>query len=241
MGRPGAAAQRATRGDGVSFGAQLGAVLRKDLLLALRGRGRILSHLLFALTVLLLFSFAAGPNRAVLQRHAAGYLWLAILLGSTLSLAESIRVEIEDGALTTLRLFPTDARAWFLGKALAHAAVLGAITVVLVPVAIGLYAVEPRGPLWALAGSLFLGVLALTGVGTLHSTLAAQTRGKDVLLPLLLYPVVVPVLVGGVKATALSFEGDPMAQAGSWLLLLLCFDLVTWAASLLLVERVLEA
>lgn len=225
----------------MSFAQQCRAVMAKDLLLAVRGRGRTFAHAMFAGTVLLLFSFAAGPQASVLQRHAPGYLWLALLLASTLSLGESVRIEVEDGALSTLRLTPVDARALFLGKALAHTLVLVVLLTLLVPVALALYGVEPRGPLGALVGGLVLGALGLSGIGTLHATLAAQTRGHDILLPLLLYPIVVPVLVAGVKSTSLSFDGDPMGQARSWLLLLLCFDLVSWSGCLLLYDKVLES
>jgi heme exporter protein B len=216
-------------------------VLRKEMVLLWHGRGRLASVLSFAATVLLLFSFAAGPDSKLLSRQAPGYIWLALLLASTLSLGESLRVEIDDQALLGLRLLPVDPRALFLGKALGNAALLVALLIALVPLAFLLYGIDPAGPLWALPASLLLGVLGLAAPGTLYAAMASQSRGRDVLLPMLLLPLVVPVLLGGVKASSLALHGDPMGQAPSWLALLLCFDVIYWAIGVVLFERVVES
>ncbi len=215
-------------------------VLAKEMVLLWRGRGRLASVLSFGATVLLLFSFAAGPDSQLLARQAPGYLWLALLLASTLSLAESMRVEIDDQALLGLRLLPVDPRALFLGKALGNAALLGLLLFALVPLAFLLYGIELAGPAWVLPASLGLGVLGLAAPGTLYAAMAGQSRGRDVLLPMLLLPLVVPILLGGVKATSLALVGDPMNQAPSWIALLLCFDLIYWSIGVLLFEEVVE-
>jgi heme exporter protein B len=218
---------------------QLWAALRKDLLLQWRTRTQVVAIFVFGATALLLFSFAIGPSAAALRQHAAGFLWLALLLSSTLTLAESFQSEMEQHALEGLLLLPASARALYYGKALANWAQLSLLGVALVPVSVVLYdAATPRLP-WLLA-VIVLGCAGLSAPGTLYAAMTAQARARQTLLPLLLFPLVVPVLLSAVKATSLLILGDPMGQLGSWLLLLLCFDLIHWSLCGLLFGRVVE-
>lgn len=215
-------------------------VLRKDLLLSWRGRARIVAMISFAVVALMLFSFAVGPNSDVLSRHAGGYLWLALLLASVLSLGESFRLELEDSALEGLQLLPVDPRALFFGKALANALWLFLLGLVLVPASLALYGASIEGSPLALAAFIGLGSLGLAGPGTLYSGMTSRAQGSDVLLPLLLFPLVVPVLLAATKGTSLALLGDPMDQGRSWGAILVCFDLVYWSLCPLLFGRVLD-
>ncbi|MBC7792757.1 MAG: heme exporter protein CcmB [Clostridia bacterium] len=212
----------------------------KDLRLEWRSRARVNSTLFFALLTLFLFSFASGPVHAILAANAPGYLWLALLLASVLALGESMRIEVENDMLEALRLSPVDARALFLAKALVNAAFLTLLGVVLVPVVIALYGAELILGLPRLVGTLGLGALAVSAPGTLYATIAAQARARDVLLPLLLFPVIVPGLLASVRATALIMQGDPMNQIGSWTTLLVIFDGLYWLLCTVLYPRVIE-
>ncbi len=220
--------------------AQTFAVFRKDVLLEWQGRSRASAVIFFSGMTLLLFSFAVGPNREVLSRHASGYLWLALLLSSVLSLGESFRVETEDDALEGMRLLPVDPRALFFGKAFSNFLLLLALGLLLVPAALVLYSAEVRGSWGLLLAALTLGTGGLAAPGTLYAAMTSQARGRDVLLPLLLFPLVVPVLLASVKATSLAMTGDPMNQGGSWLGVLVCFDLVYWSLPAILFGRVIE-
>jgi heme exporter protein B len=220
--------------------AQTIAVFRKDVLLEWQGRSRASAVIFFSAMTLLLFSFAVGPNREVLSRHASGYLWLALLLSSVLSLGESFRVETEDDALEGMRLLPVDPRALFFGKAFSNFLLLLALGLLLVPAALVLYSAEVRGSWGLLLAALTLGTGGLAAPGTLYAAMTSQARGRDVLLPLLLFPLVVPVLLASVKATSLAMTGDPMNQGGSWLGVLVCFDLVYWSLPAILFGRVIE-
>lgn len=220
--------------------AQTLAVFRKDVLLEWQGRSRASAVIFFSAMTLLLFSFAVGPNREVLSRHASGYLWLALLLSSVLSLGESFRVETEDDALEGMRLLPVDPRALFFGKAFSNFLLLLALGLLLVPAALVLYSAEVRGSWGLLLAALTLGTGGLAAPGTLYAAMTSQARGRDVLLPLLLFPLVVPVLLASVKATSLAMTGDPMNQGGSWLGVLICFDLVYWSLPAILFGRVIE-
>jgi heme exporter protein B len=215
-------------------------LLRKDLLLEWRSRARINALVFFSLATLLLFSFALGPDTALLRRGAGGYLWLAVLLASVLSLGESFRVERENASLEGLRLVPAPARAIFLSKALANAVLLLGLAAVLVPVLVAILDVRVVLPLPTLLLILVLGSLAIAAPGTLHGAIASHARARDVLLPLLLFPILIPALVAAAKSSALVFEGDPMGQVDSWLGLLASFDLLYWALGFALFPRVVE-
>ena len=218
---------------------QLAAALAKDVLLQWRGRAQAAAILVFGATSLLLFSFAIGPSAEALRAYAAGFLWLALLLSSTLTLAESFQSEMDERALEGLLLLPASPRALFYAKALANAAQLTVLGAGLVPVMIVLYdAATVR--IAELLGVIVLGAAGLSAPGTLYAAMTSQTRAKQTLLPLLLFPLVVPVLLSAVKGTSLLIQGDPMGQLRSWTLLLVCFDVIHWSLGGLLFGRVIE-
>ena len=215
------------------------AALQKDFLLQWRTRAQVAAIFIFGATSLLLFSFAIGPNAEALRQHAAGFLWLALLLSSTLTLAESFQSEMEQQALEGLLLLPAPARALYYGKALANWAQLALLGLALVPVMVVLYDAGTMN-VGALAGIILLGTAGLSAPGTLYAAMTSQARAKQTLLPILLFPLVVPVLLASVKATSLIVLGDPIGQVRSWSLLLACFDLIHWSLCGLLFGRVVE-
>jgi len=215
-------------------------VLRKDLLIEWRAKTHAVSLAAFALTLMLLFSFAAGPSTAVLQRHASAYLWLAMLLSSTLLLGRSFAVETESEALENLILAPVSPAALFLGKALSSTLQMGLLMAVALPVSVILFGVQPAGSLLSLFLCFLLGVAGLAAPGTLYAALTARMHARALMMPLLLLPLVVPCVLASVKTTSLLLLGDPMDQADSWMILLLCFDLVYWSLCLVLTGRVIE-
>jgi len=216
------------------------AIMRKDLLLEWRGRARVNATIFFAVLTLLLFSFAVGPYHNLLAQNAPGYLWLAILLSSVLSLGESQRIESENAAFEGLRLLAVKASAVFFGKALVNTLFLFGLGLVLVPIAIALYSMSVALSPWALVATLLLGCAAISAPGTLYAAIAVQARARDVVLPLLMFPILVPGLLAAVKATTLVVQGDPMGQLASWMVLLVTFNLVYWFLCALMFGRVME-
>ncbi|MGH9456861.1 MAG: heme exporter protein CcmB [Thermoanaerobaculia bacterium] len=218
---------------------QLAAALRKELLLQWKTRGQIAAVFIFGATALLLFSFSIGPNSEALRLYASGFLWLALLLSSTLALAESFHLEMEQRALEGLLLLPIGERSLYYAKAIANAAQITVLGIALIPVMVVLY---DAGTLRV--GSLIvvvvLGSAGLAAPGTLYAAMTATIRGQQTLLPLLLFPLIVPVLLASVKATTLFILGDPMGQARSWLTLLAAFDAIYWSLCGLLFGRVVE-
>lgn len=215
-------------------------LVRKDLLLEWRTRARVNALVFFALSTVLLFSFALGPDTTFLRRAAGGTLWLALLLASVLALGESFRVEQENAALDGLRLAPADPRGLFLAKALSNSAMLALVGLLILPVLFALASVTPVLGFGRLLLVLALGCLAISAPGTVYAAIASHARSRDVLLPLLLFPLLIPAVVAAAKATSLVFEGDPMLQFGSWLGLLAAFNLVYWSLGFALFPRVVE-
>ena len=215
------------------------AALRKDLLLQWRGRSQLVAIFAFGAAALLLFSFAIGPDSEALRQHAAGFLWLGLLLASTLSLAETFEREMEEQALEGLLLLPAGARSLYYGKAIANWAHLVLLGAALVPVMVVLYDAGTLR-LFSLLGVIALCTAGLSAPGTLYAAMTAQTRARQTLLPLLLFPLVVPVLLAAVKATSLLILGDPMQQFRPWVTLLAAFAVIHWSLGGLLFGRVVE-
>ena len=188
--------------------------LRKDLLLQWRGRAQIVAIFAFRAAALLLFSFAIGPDSLALRQHAAGFLWLALLLASTLSLAESFEREMEEQALEGCCSCPR-ARGPLLRQG--HRQLVAACPPGGRPRA-GMVVLYDAGTLrlLALLGVILLGTAGLSAPGTLYAAMTAQARARQTLLPLLLFPLVVPVLLAAVKATSLLILGDPMGHSRPW-------------------------
>lgn len=215
-------------------------VLQKDWTIEWRSRARLTALIFFSLATLLLFSFAMGPDITTLRAHASGYLWLALLFASVLSLGESFRFESENQALTGLLLTPVEPRAIFLGKVFGNASLLFGLSLLLLPITVVLYDVDlTRAPLQLLL-VLFLGTVGISAPGTVYSAISANARARDVMLPLLLFPVLIPLLLAAVSATKFVLTPDPQEQLGSWLKLLTAFDLIYVSVGFLLFPKVVE-
>lgn len=216
------------------------AVFVKELRHVWRARARVAATLAFAVATLLIFSFAGGLDSETLRSNAAGYLWVGLLLASTLSLGESFRVETEHGALEMLLLLPVPPVAIFVGKAAGNAVVLFLVGLVTLPVSIALFDLQVVEGFPILFGILALGSFAIAAPGTVHAALASRARSRDVLLPVLLFPLVVPCVIASVQATRLALAGDPMEQLPSWTGVVLSFAVVQWLLGALLFAQVVE-
>jgi heme exporter protein B len=218
---------------------QAAAVAGKDLLIEFRGRHAVGSILPFAATVLIAFGLSLGPGRTLLRQTAPGLLWLAVLFASILAFRRSYEAEGEDGALEGLVLAPLDRASVFLGKAAAVTIQLLALEAVVLVLVIALFDL-PLGKAPLVVGAAFvLGTVGLAAVGSLFGVLTESVRAREAVFPLLVLPLVTPVLVAGVKATALAVEGRG-GEAASWLGLLVAFDLVFVALGTLVFGHLLE-
>jgi heme exporter protein B len=226
------------------------AVARKDLLIERRAKAAFNAMAFFAGLVLLTFGFAFGPDvpageagqGTLLQQLAPGLIWVTVLFAGVLAVDRSFQVELErgGGALNALRLYPGDRKAIYVGKLMANVTVMFVMEMLVCPVAGILYSLDLWPKLPGLAGVAILTTTGFASVGTFYAALTANLRARQVLLPLLMFPVLVPVILGAVKATDLVFHGDPMGELGSWLQLLGAVDVLFLTTCLLVFEFVLE-
>ena len=213
------------------------AIARKDLLIELRSRDILSSAVVFTLLVLLIFNFALELTGDTIRAVAPGILWVTFVFAGMLTLGRTFARERERGALQGLLLAPLDRGGLFVAKLLVNLILLGVVELVALPAFVALYNLTVRPG--ALLAVVALGTLGFAGVGTLFAAVAANTRAREALLPLLLFPVLVPVIIGAVKATG---ESLPGANTGGppWLGLLIAFDAIFLALSYALFEYVIE-
>ncbi|HEX7051034.1 MAG TPA: heme exporter protein CcmB [Longimicrobiales bacterium] len=220
--------------------ARAAAVAWKDLTAERRTRANFNAVAFLAILILLLFGFALGPDTEALRAAAAGILWLTILFSGILAFNRSYQLELEDGALETLLLYPGDRRALFLGKVAANLVFVLLMEALVLPLAAVLYDLPLLRPFPGLAGVLVLGTIGFVALGTFYAAMASRVRAREVLLPLLLFPMLVPVLIAAVEATGAMLSGDPLREGGSWLRLLAAFDLIFVPASWIAFEYIVE-
>jgi heme exporter protein B len=214
-------------GAGASPGGFLraaGAVVWKDLAAELRSRELLGAMLVFALLVILIFNFALELDVRTRSAVTAGVLWVTFTFAGTLGLNRSMAVEQDRGCLDGLLLAPVDRSAIYFGKVLANLAFLGIVAAFVLPVYSLLYNVNLFLP--GLLGVIVLGSIGYVAVGTLLSAMTVQARTRDVLLPILLFPVVLPVLIPAVKASTGFLQGLPAEEISTWVRLLVVYDVV---------------
>ena len=213
-------------------------VFRKDLQVEWRGRQGLPVMLVFALLVVFLFNFALQLTPALQSGLAAGLLWVSLAFASTLGLNRSVSLERENNALDGLLLAPVDRSAIFFGKTLSNLTFTAVVALMLLPVFSLFYQQNMLNPRLLLV--VLLGLGAYTSLGTLLAALSIQTRTRDVLLPVLLYPLALPVLIAAVEASRGILAGQPWAELQSWVLLLVACNILFLAAGLLLFDTILE-
>lgn len=213
-------------------------IFRKDVQVEWRGRQGIPVMLVFALMIVFLFNFALQLAPDLQAGLAAGLLWVSLAFASTLGLNRSSSLERENNALDGLLLAPVDRSAIFFGKALGNFCFTALVGMLLLPVFSLFYSQNMlRLPLVLV---MLLGVANYTSLGTLLSALSIQARTRDVLLPVLLYPLALPILIAAVEASRGVLSGQTYSDVAVWIYLLLAGLLVFNAAGLLLFETILE-
>jgi heme exporter protein B len=216
------------------------AVAGKDLTVELRTRERLAAMAAFVVLTAVLFNYAV--DRAVVQPRdiAASLIWMIIVLGGLLGLGRTFELEKEDGAIEGILVAPIPRDALYLGKVLSNSVVLGLVVAITVFV-IGLFFQVDftANALWV-AGVLALGTLGFVALGTLFSGITAGTRMGETLLPVLLFPLLVPLVFFGVSSTATLLEGFPPAAVYDNLRLLAAFALIALTAGMVLFRFIVE-
>jgi heme exporter protein B len=212
----------------------------KDLRAEIRTKEAVNASLAFAIVILLLFSFAFDPELETTQEMSGGLLWIVFAFAGTLILNRSFARELPNDCLDALVAAPISGAALFLGKALANYVLVLAVELVSLPV-FGIFNnVHWTSQFWELMLVLLLGTWGLTVIGTVFSALTVNIRLREVMLPMLTYPILVPALMGSMLLTKDLVMGKAIAvDTVMWLKLLIGFDVMYTATSLMLVETVL--
>lgn len=216
----------------------ISAIVRKDLAAELRSRELLGGMLIFALLLILIFNFALELDARARQSVTAGVLWATFAFAGTLGLNRSMALEVDRGCLDGLLLAPVDRSALFFGKAAGNLVFMLLAEAVVLPAYSALYNINLLLP--ELLGVVLLGSIGYVVVGTLLSSMAVQARTRDILLPLLLFPVVLPVVIAAVKATGGLLQGVPMEEIQGWFSLLIAYDVIFLAVAFMTFDYIVE-
>jgi heme exporter protein CcmB len=216
-------------------------IAQKDLVVEVRSRELVYTTVFFAMACVLVFAFSFVREGRAPEDAAAGILWVAIAFSGTLALGRAFERERQSETLRALLLAPVERAAVYLGKLIGLLFLMAGIEVLLVPVIALLFGAPLDRAPWLLLGLLATGTLGFAAVGTLLAAMLVRAHSRDVLLPILLYPITVPVIIGGVRGTAALFalEPDPV-MARLWLSMLVFFDAVFLTLALWLFAPVMS-
>ena len=212
----------------------------KDLLVERRSKETLNALLFFSLALLFVFQFALGPDRERLAAVLPGLLWLAFILSGVLGLGRSFLVERENDCWEGLLLTPGDKSAIYLGKLAGSLALMLVVEALVLALFVLFFNVDLGPALPGLAVVIVLGTVGVAAVGTLFAAMTAQVRARELLFPVLLLPVLVPVLLGTVKVTEALLLRESLAAVAHWLKLLVAADVVYLTIGLLTFDVILE-
>ncbi len=201
-------------------------IAAKDWRIEGRARDVLTATIFFAGLVVMILAFAFGPETVRLREAAPGVLWVAIAFASILAASRAFASEAEDGALEALLLYPVPHELIYLGKLLSNIGLMLMLALLVVPLTVLLYDVKVGENLPLLLLTVFLGVIGFSIISTFQSSLTVNLRARESLLPVLIFPLVVPVVIGAVKATTLIVTNGSGVEIWGWLRLLIGFNVV---------------
>jgi heme exporter protein B len=215
------------------------ATLTKDIRLEWRSRDAINSMLFFSLLVVVIFSFSFDPYAEESREIAGGLIWVAFLFAAVVALNQTWARELRNQVLDAYRVSPAPANSLFIAKALGNFILVSVLEAVMAPLFMIFYNLRALGPAWELIPVALLGTWALVVNGTFFAAMSLRTRSREIMLPLLLFPISIPAVQSMVEATRIILAGD--ASARFWIVLLLTYDVVFTTACLALFETILQA
>lgn len=216
-----------------------GATLTKDLRLEWRSKDAINAMLFFALLVVVIFSFSFNPTAEESRLIAGGLIWVAFLFAAVVALNQTWARELRNQVLDAYRVSPAPANALFLAKAIGNFIFVSVLEALMAPLFIVFYDLRALGPGWQLIPIAALGTWALVVNGTFFAAMSIRTRSREIMLPLLLFPISIPALLAMVEATTAILTGEYSARF--WMVLLAVYNVVFTTVCLLLFETILHA
>jgi heme exporter protein B len=215
------------------------ATLQKDLRLEWRSKDAVNSMLFFSLLVVVIFSFSFNPTAEESRQIAGGLIWVAFLFAAVVALNQTWARELRNQVLDAYRVSPAPAVALFLAKVIGNFMFVSVLEALMTPLFIVFYSLRALGPGWQLIPVAALGTWALVVNGTFFAAMSIRTRSREIMLPLLLFPISIPALLAMVEATSSILTGENSAKF--WIVLLAVYDVVFTTVCLLLFETVLNA
>ncbi len=225
----------------MNFSSTIFLIAWKDILSELRSRENVLSMLFFALLMIFIFNFALPLDAKTVDLLMPGLIWIAFSFTAIIGLGRSFQAEKENDCLEALLIAPVSKGAVYLGKFVGNFIFVLAAETALVPLFILFFNLEIGAGLPMLLGVFALGTFGLSALGTLFSAMTAQVRAREVMFPLLVLPLAVPVLIGAIQATAGVLHQLPWEQFSHWVQLLLVFDVIFIIVAFWTFEFILEA
>ncbi len=216
------------------------ALLRKDLQIEFRTKETLASLLLLGLLTLVVLSFAFDPASELRTEAAPGALWVAVIFAGVLGLNRSFLAERENECLQGLLLCPVDRGTIYLAKTIGNFVFMMVAQLFIVPIFVFFFNLPMTVGIGGVFLTLALGVLGFAAVGTLFAAIAVRTQAREVMLPLLLLPLVVPIFIAGVKVTGRLLAGKPLAEVAPWLNLMVGFDVIFLVVGWLVFEYAVE-
>jgi len=214
------------------------AIIWKDIKTEWRTRENLSAMLVFSLLVILIFNFALELDLRARESLAGGVLWAAFIFAGTIGLNRSMAVEKDRGCLDGLLLAPVDRSAIFVGKAVGNLLFMLVVEAIVLPVFSFLYGISVFQP--GFLAVVLLGSIGYSAVGTLLAAMVVQTRTRDILLPILLFPLTLPVVISAVKASQGFIQALPLGDVSVWVNILIAYDLIFLAVAIMVFDYILE-
>ena len=219
---------------------QVMTIIWKDFITEIKTRELFSSMFIFALLVVIIFIFSINLSLIQASEVGPGVLWVAFLFAGTIGLNRSFMLEKENDCLQGLLLAPMDRTALYFGKLVSNLVFLLIMEVFTLPLFMVFFNIDLLPHLLPLLYVIFVGTLGFCAVGTLLSSLSANLKTRDIMLPILLYPLIIPIIIGSVKMTGQVLAGEPLSSMMNWVSLTLCFDIIYIAISIMVIDFVLE-
>jgi heme exporter protein B len=219
---------------------QVAAIVWKDFITELKTRELFSSMFIFALLVIIIFVFSVNLSIVGAREIGPGVLWVAFLFAGTIGLNRSFMLEKENGCLQGLLLAPLDRTALYFGKLVSNFVFLLIMEAFMLPLFMIFFNIDLIQHLLPLLYVILVGTLGFCAIGTLLSSLSVNLKTRDIMLPILLYPLMVPIVIGSVQMTGQVLSGVPLSDMMNWVSLTLCFDVIYIAVSIMTIDFVLE-
>jgi heme exporter protein B len=219
---------------------QIAAIVWKDFVTELKTRELLSAMFIFALLVILIFIFSINLSIVKASEVGPGILWVAFLFAGTIGLNRSFMLEKENGCLMGLMLVPADRTTIYFGKLISNLIFLSIMELFILPLFMIFFNIDLLSHLGPLLVVVFLGTLGFCALGTLLSSLSANLKTREIMLPILLYPLLIPIIIGAVRMTGQILDGTELADMMKWIGLTASFDIIYIGVSIMTIDHILE-